>query len=74
MGRTCAGDSSGKNLAALRNILAELASILVVDGAVLAAEDTDLFLSVEAASLSERGICFILFIKSHFLYLLQYLR
>ena len=56
MGRACACDPSGKDLAAFRNILAELASILVIDGAVLAAEDTDLFLPVEAASFSEGSI------------------
>jgi hypothetical protein len=62
----CAGDPSGKNLSALGDILAKLCDILVINGIVLAAEDANFSLSMEAASLSERCIRTILSVKSHF--------
>jgi hypothetical protein len=64
--RACAGDSSGKNLAALGDILAKLSYVLVINGIVFAAEDANFSLSMEAASLSERCIRTILSVKSHF--------
>ena len=59
-------DSSGKNLAALGDILAKLCDVLVINGIVFAAEDANFSLSMEAASLSERCIRTILSVKSHF--------
>ena len=50
------GDSSRKNLAALRDVLAELCCVLIIDDIILSAENTDLLLSVEAALLSEGPI------------------
>ena len=58
-----AGNSAGQDLAALRDVLAELRRILVVDLVIFAAENTDLLFSVEAASLLERSIFSV---KSHF--------
>ncbi len=63
MCRASAGNSAGQDLAALRDVLAELRRILVVDLVIFAAENTDLLFSVEAASLLERGIFSV---KSHF--------
>ena len=57
-------DSSGKNLAALGDILAKLCDVLVINGIVLAAEHANFSLSMEAASLSERCIRTILSVKS----------
>ena len=49
------GNSSGKDLAALRNILTKLGSILVIDRAVLAAENADLLLAMEVVLTSVRS-------------------
>ena len=50
------GDPSGKDLSALRHILAKLCSVLIIDRVVLAAEYADFLFSMEAASFSERRV------------------
>ena len=52
----CAGDPSGKDLAALRHILAKLRGVLIIDRIVLAAKYADFLFSMEAASFSERRV------------------
>ncbi len=47
-------DSSGKDLSSLRDVLPKLGSILVIDGAVLSAENANFSLSVEIVLTSER--------------------
>lgn len=54
MGCAGAGDSPGKDLAAFRDILAQLRCILVINGIVFSAEDANLLLSVEGSSALER--------------------
>ena len=61
----CACDPSGKDLAALRNKLAELSAVLVINCIIFTAENTNLLFSVEIALSSERGIALLGLIKSH---------
>ena len=54
VGSAGTGDPSGKDLAALRHILAKLRDVFVIDRIVFAAKYTDFLFSMEAASFSER--------------------
>jgi hypothetical protein len=56
MSRAGTGDPSGKDLAALRHILAKLRDVFVIDRIVFAAKYTDFLFSMEAASFSERRV------------------
>ena len=47
MSSACAGDAAGKDLPAFGDVLAQLCCVLIIDRAVLSAEDTNLLLSVE---------------------------
>ena len=56
VGSAGTGDPSGKDLAALRHILAKLRSVFIVDRIVLAAKYANFLFSMEAASFSERRV------------------
>ena len=63
---TVSGDSSGKDLASLRNILAQLSCILVIDLIIFfAAEYANFFSSASASSLHGRIRSFASVIVSH---------
>ena len=65
-----AGDSSGKDLAALGDISLKLVHVLVIDLIVLAAENADFLPSVESAFSSESAFT-VCSLKCHDLYLLK---
>ena len=68
--RAIAGDSSGKDLASLRNISLQLIGILIINHIVFSTEYANLFSSAHTASALHRRIAFFCFIISHDRYLL----